>query len=406
MHSATLIHRPSRRSLAGILLLLVAICPLVAAELKPEAILSDMERVADWQIANPSKHPAHDWTQAPFYLGLASLHQVSGDAKYLGALDSFGKKLSYGPGPRATHADDDAVLQAWLEMHALDRDPAKLQPSIDRFGKLTAALAGKPQKTSSGGSFIWWWCDALFMSPAVWAHLSQITGDAKYFDWANREWWTTTDVLYDAADHLFYRDERFFTRRSPSGAKIFWARGNGWVLGGLIHVLDDLPANHPSRGRYLALYHDMIYAILKLQNRDGLWRTSLLDSQDPQGESSGSAFFTYAMAWGIHRGLLPTDTFRPAMLKGYQALVKNIQPSGMMGFVQKIGDSPDKEAAGPNSTEVYGSGAFLLAGAEIVRLLDPSKRRGDLATFKGVTLPEHFVPTVAPAIKEPTPKAE
>ncbi len=405
MQSTTPYHRPSRRSLLGMLLLLAAICPLRAAEPKPETILNDMKRVADWQIANPSTHRVHDWTQAPFYLGLARLHQVSGDAKYLGALDSFGKKLHYGPGPRTTHADDDAVLQAWLEMYALDHDPAKLQPSIDRFRKLTTALANKPPKTNSGGTFIWSWCDALFMSPAVWAHLSQITGDPKYVDWADREWWTTTDVLYDTADHLFYRDERFLTRRSPSGAKIFWARGNGWVLGGLIHVLDYLPANHPSRVRYLALYHDMIYAILKLQNSDGLWRSSLLNSQDPLGESSGTAFFTYAMAWGINRGLLPADTFRPAAMKGYQALVKNIQPSGMMGYVQKIGDSPDKDAAGPDSTEVYGSGAFLLAGSEIVRLLDPSKRRNDLATFKGVTLPEHFLPTEAPAIKA-APKAE
>jgi hypothetical protein len=45
-------------------------------------------------------------------MGLSALHQVSGEAKYLEALDSFGKQLSYGPGPRVTHADDHAVLQA------------------------------------------------------------------------------------------------------------------------------------------------------------------------------------------------------------------------------------------------------------------------------------------------------
>ncbi|RYD43437.1 MAG: DUF4861 domain-containing protein [Verrucomicrobiaceae bacterium] len=44
------------------------------------------------------------------------------------------------------------------------------------------------------------------------------------------------------------------------------------------------------------------------------------------------------------------------------------------------------------STEVYGSGAFILAGSEIVRLLDPSKRRTDLATFEGVKLPDGFLP--------------
>jgi rhamnogalacturonyl hydrolase YesR len=363
-----------------------------AAEPTPAAILKDMKRVADWQLANPSKHPVHDWTQAPFFLGLANLHQVSGEAAYLTALDGFGKQLAYGPGPRVTHADDHAVLQAWLQLYRLDRDPAKLQPSVAHFDTVHAALAKEPQRSVSGGTFTWNWCDALFMSPAVWANLSQLTGDPKFLTWADREWWTTTDVLYDPTHHLYYRDARFFDKKTPSGRKVFWARGNGWVTGGLVHVLDQLPAEHPSRTRYLGLYHDMMAALVKLQNPDGLWRTSLLDPQDPRGESSGSSFFVYSMAWGLNRGLLPAATFRPAIIKGYQALANNIQPTGMLGFVQKIGDAPDAMTTDANSTEVYGSGAFLLAGSELIRLLDPTKRRTDLAKFDGVKLPDRFLP--------------
>ena len=384
----------ARRSIFGnlLLLLLTTICPLSAADPQPAEILKDMERVADWQIANPSKHKIHDWTQAPFFLGLANLHQVSGEAKYLEALDSFGRQLAYGPGPRVTHADDHAVLQAWLEQYRLNKDPAKIQPAIAHFDTVIAALSNQPPASISGGTFTWCWCDALFMSPPVWAQLSQLTGEPRYLEWADKEWWTTTDVLYDPTHHLYYRDNKFFTRRTPSGKKVFWSRGNGWVVGGLVHMLDYLPADHPSRVKYLGLYHDMMHALLKLQNPDGLWRSSLLDPHDPQGESSGSSFFTYAMAWGISRGLLPAETFRPAVMKGYQALAKNIQPTGMLGFVQKIGDAPDKQDTVAESTEVYGSGAFLLAGAEVIRLLDPAKRRTDLATFKGVKLPERLLP--------------
>ncbi len=371
-------------------MILGSLTTLNAADLKPAEVLRDMKRVADWQLANPSKHAVHDWTQAPFFMGLASLHQVSGDATYLKALDGFGKKLSYGPGPRVTHADDNAVLQAWLELYRLDKDKAKLQPAIDLFIKIQAATAKEPPKSVSGGTFIWWWCDALFMSPAIWGQLSDLTGDPKYFEWADREWWTTTDVLYNPADHLFYRDNRFFTKRTPDGKKVFWARGNGWVVGGLVAVLDHLPASHPSREKYLGLYHDMMGTLIKLQNADGLWRTSLLNPEDPTGESSGTAFFTYAMAWGINRGLLPEASFRPAMMKGYAALVRNIHADGMLGFVQQIGDAPAPTDA--NSSEVYGSGAFLLAGSEIIRMLDPSKRRNDVADFKGVKLPERFCP--------------
>jgi unsaturated rhamnogalacturonyl hydrolase len=385
---------PPRRSVFGqfLLLALAIISPLAAADPKPAEILRDMKRVADWQLENPSKHPLHDWTQAPFFMGLGNLHQVSGEKKYLEALDGFGKTLSYGPGPRVTHADDHAVLQAWLDLYSLDKDPAKLSPSVGHFDKVREALAKETPKSISGGSFTWCWCDALFMSPPVWTHLSSITGDPKFLEWADREWWTTTDMLYNPTHHLFYRDNRYFDKRSHTGKDVFWARGNGWVVGGLTAVLDHLPADHPSRPKYLGLYHDMMHALLKLQHRDGLWRTSLLDPQDPKGESSGSSFFVQAMAWGINRGLLPAEKFRPAVMDGYQALAKNIQPTGMLGFVQKIGEAPDNMATTAESTEVYGSGAFLLAGSEIVRLLDPSKRRTDLVSFDGVKLPERFMP--------------
>lgn len=394
MNPATLFRNPRRCTASALISLcgIAATASLSAADPTPAAILKDMKRVADWQLANPSKHPVHDWTQAPFFLGLGNLHQVSGEATYRDAMDGFGKQIGYGPGPRVTHADDHAVLQAWLMLHRLDRDPAKLQPSVAHFDAIQAALAKEPKRSVSGGTFTWDWCDALFMSPAVWTNLSQLTGDPKFLTWADREWWTTTDVLYDPTHHLYYRDGRFFTKRTPSGRKVFWARGNGWVCGGLVHVLDQLPADHPSRSRYLGLYHDMMFALAKLQNPDGLWRTSLLDPQDPRGESSGSAFFVYAMTWGLNRGLLPAATFRPIVIKGYQALSNNIQPSGMLGFVQKIGDAPDGLTTGPDSTEVYGSGAFLLAGSELIRLLDPSKRRKDLATFEGVKLPDRFLP--------------
>jgi rhamnogalacturonyl hydrolase YesR len=370
--------------------LLLGLSTAVPALPGVDAVVRDMKRVADWQLANPSQHKLHDWTQAPFFLGLVNLHQVSGDARYLEAASGFGQQVGFGPGPRVTHADDHAVLQTWLELHALSKDRAQLQPAVDHFATVTAALAGKEGASAGGGSFTWCWCDALFMSPAVWVHLSELTGEPKYLAFADREWWTTTDVLYDPEACLYYRDNNFFGKQTPSGRKVFWCRGNGWVIGGLVHVLNRLPADHPSRDKYLGLYHDMMHALVKLQGADGLWRTSLLDPEGPVGEASGSSFFTYGIAWGLNRGLLPEQPFRPAMEKAWQALCGCIRPQdGMLGFVQKIGDRPG--AAGADDTEVYGSGAFLLAGSEIVRMIDPSKRRKGLADFAGVKLPARYL---------------
>ena len=126
-----------------------------------------------------------------------------------------------------------------------DQDEAPRKQSyevpVEDGWKVLDALKGKPKASVSGGSFTWCWCDALFMSPAVWVHLSEITGDPKYLKWADREWWTCTDVLYDPEACLYYRDNNFFKKRTPSGRKVFWSRGNGWVLGGIPRVLQYLP---------------------------------------------------------------------------------------------------------------------------------------------------------------------
>ena len=110
------------------------------------------------------------------------------------------------------------------------------------------------------------------------------------------------------------------------------------------------------------------------------------------------------MAWGTNRGLLPAKDFLPHVTKGYQALAKNIQPTGMLGFVQKIGEAPDNMETTVESTEVYGSGAFLLADSEIVRMLDPTKRRSDVAKFDGVKLPEVFMPATPRAVARFVPE--
>ncbi len=45
-------------------------------------------------------------------------------------------------------------------------------------------------------------------------------------------------------------------------------------------------------------------------------------------------------------------------------MVKAVQPTGMLGFVQPIGDAPQNVSAEKN--EVYGTAAFMLAGLEVI----------------------------------------
>ena len=207
------------------------------------------------------------------------------------------------------------------------------------------------------------WCDALFMSPPAFAMAFRATGDRRYLDFMNKMWWKTTDYLYDKNEHLYYRDSHFF------GKKTFWSRGNAWVLAGLARVLENMPADYPDRPRYETLFREMAAKIATLQQPDGYWRTSLLDPRSlPLPETSGTAFYVYALTWGVDHQLLDRKAYEPVIRRGWTALVRAMHPDGMLGWVQRIGDQPGETSA--SGTEVYAVGALLLAGTELVHFTE------------------------------------
>jgi rhamnogalacturonyl hydrolase YesR len=339
-----------------------------SAAISPKAVLSAMERVADWQLANPSKHRPDDWTQAVGYNGIMALANISGSSRYRDAMIAMGEKNNWNLGPNHYHADDHIVGQTYAELYLQARDPKMIAPLRASFDDILAnRRTGSLEFTVKGNQDRWSWCDALYMAPPAWLRLWAITGDQRYLDFAISEWWVTSDYLYDKEEHLYFRDSNYFDKREANGKKVYWSRGNGWVMGGLVRVLQYLPENHPERPRFVQQYKDMAARLLTLQQADGLWRASLLDPDTyPMKESSGSALYTYAFAWGVNQGLLDAKAFKPAVQKAWAALVANVQADGKLTHVQPIGLAP--KVFDDNLTEVYGVGGFLLAGSEVYRM--------------------------------------
>jgi len=302
---------------------------------------------------------------------MMALAGISSDPKYRDALLAMGEANGWKPGPRSYHADDLAIGQAYAALYFLYRDPKMIAPLRSR---LDAIVSAPPNVESldfhqpyDQASQVWSWCDSLFMAPPVWMQLFAATGDERYLDFALKNWWRTTDYLYDPSEHLYFRDSTYFDRRETNGKKLFWSRGNGWVMAGLVRVLQLLPANHPSRARFERLFQEMAETIVGRQQPDGMWRSSLLDPDSyPLKESSGSGFYAYALAWGVNQGLLDGPKFKLVIRKAWTALVESVNAEGKLTHVQPIGSDPKSFA--DDSTEVYGVGAFLLAGSEVYRM--------------------------------------
>ncbi|HEY5550370.1 MAG TPA: BNR-4 repeat-containing protein [Opitutaceae bacterium] len=340
-----------------------------SAPISPASVLELMERATDYHLAQPMRYHPAGWENAPFNIGALALARISASPRFHDAILARAEANEWKPAPRVHHADDYCVLQAYAELHRIHGDARMITPAIER---LEAILADPPPVTLDwempNALDRWSWCDALFMAPASWLMLWKVTGDPRYLDHMNREWHATTDALWVPGERLYARDQSFLDLRERNGRGIFWSRGNGWVAAGLARVLDLFPEDHPDRARYVAQYHAMMDAVLAAQQLDGLWRPGLLDpATHTASETSGSSFYTFALTWGINRGLLDRARFEPAVRRAWLALAECVNSEGRLEHVQPIGAAP--EGFDPHHTEPFGVGAFLLAGSEIYRLV-------------------------------------
>lgn len=386
-------------SLTASCLILIGACTSELPEIKKEApyidrqesILKAINSAADWQLKNMDNFDTYipsfihrtiekrGWVQGAFFLGLARWAEETNNTNYFNYLRDHGHSQNWQLGDRRYHADDHVVAQFYLHLHDLDKSPESISHLKSEFDSILAdkpvvSLDFNPHSSSAmkakdyerACQLRWCWADALFMSPPAWFHLSKITGDDKYLTYADQEYKAVTEYLLDPEYNLYFRDSRFLDRREKDGSKIFWSRGNGWVYSGLTQMIDFLPINDPRRDWYIDLFKRMSLSLKELQFDNGYWPVSLAAGDLYKvPETSGTAFFISGLAWGLRNNHLNEEYF-PTVKTGWQALLRSQLSNGMIGSVQQVGYAPDKVS--PNETQLYGAGAFLLAGTEILAL--------------------------------------
>lgn len=355
--------------------LLVFVNQSQAQKIKPAEVKEIMQHVADWQIAHydglysGQKEPHHalDWTNGALYVGMVKWAAMADDDTYYNWLKEIGDKHEWKLHQRIYNADDHTVGQMYIDLFDKYKDSAMIRPTKERFDfiMLHPAMTSLHWKTPYHQDR-WNWCDALFMSPPVWAKLYKLTGEQKYVDFMVDEYKATTDFLFDKEEHLYYRDESYIGK-FDHGTKIFWSRGNGWVFAGLANIMNTLDPQSEEYAYFLKIYKKMAEKLITIQSSEGHWAMSLLGQEFyPTPETSGSSFFIYGLAWGINNGILDKPTYGRAVEKGWNAMVDHVTGEGMLGYVQPIGAAPGN--AWPNKTEVYGTGAFLSAGSEVYKM--------------------------------------
>jgi unsaturated rhamnogalacturonyl hydrolase len=346
---------------------------------------------ANWQIAQfgnlnyiPESHRvksenAKFWIQASFYIGLTRWIDATDDQRLERFVRDVAEKENYELIlERPYHADDHAIAQTYLWLAERNGVEEAYIPTKEVFDMI---LSKPPQvglnmgdSESSTGKYHlegncqlrWCWADALFMAPRAWAQMTKVTGDPKYLEYGNEEFWAAADYLFSDEYGLFFRDSRYFDAKSDNGEPVFWGRGNGWVFAAIPMIIEELPEGHPSKDRYIELYKKHAEGLMALQKKDGYWPASLMDPDKVRTpEVSGTGFITFGLAWGVNNGILTDQRSKDVVEKGWEAITNAVSDDGRVNWVQHVGKSPDpvKES----DSQLYGTGAVLLAASEMLK---------------------------------------
>ena len=274
-------------------------------------------------------------------------------------------KYSYGE-------SDDYVLfgdyQICFQTYA---DLYNLSPDSQKVARAREVME---YQMSTPHSDYWWWADGLYMVMPVMTKMYKLTQNPLYLEKLDEYLTYADSIMYDEEVGLYYRDGKYVypKHKSSNGMKDFWARGDGWVLAGYAKILSDLPRNAPNRAKYEERFKTMAQAVAYCQQPEGYWTRSMLDPEHAPGpETSGTAFFTYGLLWGINNGLLDEAIYQPIVNKSWEYLTTvALQPDGKVGYVQPIGERAiPGQVVDANSTANFGVGAYLLAACEMYRNL-------------------------------------
>ena len=446
-----------KRLLAAALSFLILI-PLIPAygqgedlEIMPrDKVIEYLEKVNDYWITFNGVGSSN-WERGAYNAGNMEAYMITGIEKYRefsekwavqnnwmghpGTLSVPKEKWTWrGDGnTNILFGDWQTCFQTYIDLYNFDveKDPKKIEKVLDVM---------QYQVSTTEDSY-WWWCDALFMVMPVMSKMYLLTGDKIYLDKMYEYFNFTAELMYDGEEgipvsedgyktsaykyrvkgsnlsdpddykHLFFRDANYVFPLNPlpgdlAKTKNFWSRGNGWVFAALAKVLQDVPDNWEHYEYFKKIFTDMARALKDCQKVDdqgrGFWTQSLLahnysvSDDNPWGyETSGTAFFTFGILWGINSGVLDRDEFLQTALRGWKYITEvAIQEDGKVGYVQWVGAAAGRAAVYDN-TQDFGVGAVLLAASEMAKL--SGGMEGDFYPY----LQKRLVSTVSMKIGSP-----
>lgn len=221
------------------------------------------------------------WGEALLGYSMAVLDEYMGTEDYTPFLTQYCDYYVEHP-PRVDYADTVApalityAMQkktgnagyAHLTRRALDYiryEPRILEDSVNHLGK-------SPEGWFYPKSI---WVDSLMMFSVFPARYAKENQDEELLDFAARQPKIYAKYMQDSGTNLWYHSYWIRAKRPYPGRRIYWGRGNGWVMAALPMILDQIGENHAEAPTIRRIFCQTAQALLPLQQPNGAFCTVL-----------------------------------------------------------------------------------------------------------------------------------
>lgn len=269
------------------------------------------------------------WGEALLGFALLELDEVMGEDRYLPFLKAYCDHWA-ARAPRVDQSDTAAPglvtygVQKKLPGRGYERLTEKVLSYIRNAPRV---LDDSPNHLGSSPEGRFYpksiWVDSLMMLSLFPAVYGAETGDRELLDFAARQPRLYAARLQDPADGLWRHSWWVRAARPHPSGRVYWARGNGWVVASLPRILDRLPPEHPERSGILEILERTSRALLPLQRPDGWWETVLLPPGRSYRESSATALIAAGWLHSAAAGYLP-EGYRAPAEKAFRSVVDSL----------------------------------------------------------------------------------
>ena len=217
------------------------------------------------------------------------------------------------------------------------------------------------------------WLDGLYMAEPFYTEYAVMFNKPEYFDDISNQFLLIKKHSKDEKTGLYYHgwDESRNQKWADSISGLspnFWGRSIGWLMMGLVDVLDNFPNDRPDRKTLEAMFVNLSESLMNFRDTNKKLWYQIVDQAGREGnyiETSSSLMIIYSFAKGANKKYLPQKYFEAAK-ESFDSLKTNYITADEKGLLYL----KNTVSVGGLGGDPYRDGSFEYYISEPIRLND------------------------------------